>query len=46
MQKMQFLGRVSYLPVFYGTLPLSNFVNVLQPPLSLVDEPSNVLHGI
>lgn len=41
------LGReLSYLPVLYGALPLSDFVDVLQPPLPLVDEPSYVLHGV
>lgn len=44
-QKRNKVG-LSYLPVLYGALPLSDFVDVLQPPLPLVDEPSHVLHGI
>lgn len=37
---------VPYLPVLYGALPLGDLVDVLQPPLALVDELGHVLHGI
>jgi len=36
----------TYLPVLDGALPLGDLVDVLQPPLPLVDEPRYVLHGV